>query len=191
MTLTADRSTLLNIRPELDPTDRLNWAEDTPKAYPELWQGVRWDNADKRVNSIRLGPSPIHHDLPTLPPLLAQKILSLFPYFSAKISRAKLSGTPPPELGKLTSLQYLDLSHNRLTGHIPPELGNLANLQGLYLNDNELTGPIPKELGKLSKLMALVLWDNPRLYGDIPQSLLDLPTLAIGITGTDITPRPT
>src|SRR5690606_5320462 len=41
----------------------------------------------------------------------------------------------PPEIGKLTNLQYLNLSKNSISS-IPPEIGKLKNLQWLILEDN-------------------------------------------------------
>ena len=57
-----------------------------------------------------------------------------------------LTGSIPPELGKLSSLQTLHLEDNGLTGSIPPELGNLSSLWGLYFNANGLTGLVPTQL---------------------------------------------
>jgi hypothetical protein len=61
----------------------------------------------------------------------------------------RLSGSIPPELENMTSLQWLYLHSNRLTGAIPPELGNLPALYILTLNSNMFTGEIPTELGTL------------------------------------------
>lgn len=95
-----------------------------------------WDNDDQRVVTLDLSESlPHRNDLLVLPPIL--------------------EGTLPPELGKLTELQYLRLGRNRLTG------------------------TIPKELGKLTNLGCLALYGNPGLTGRIPQALINLPTLAI------------
>ena len=39
-----------------------------------------------------------------------------------------------------------------MTGEIPPELGKLSNLEILELYGNGLSGEIPSELGSLSNL---------------------------------------
>ncbi|WVZ15119.1 hypothetical protein V8G54_012685 [Vigna mungo] len=39
----------------------------------------------------------------------------------------------PPQLGKLSQLQHLDLRGNLLEGNIAPQLGNLSQLHQLYL----------------------------------------------------------
>lgn len=81
-----------------------------------------------------------------------------------------LKGQLPPELGNLSSLQFLDISFNQLTGPIPPELGNLSNLQTLELYGNQLSGSIPSELVNLSNLRALYLYNN-QLSGALPSDL--------------------
>ena len=58
----------------------------------------------------------------------------------------QLSGSIPPELGNLSSLEWLYLHNNQLTGTIPDELGSLVNLRGLFLNGNQVTGCIPDVL---------------------------------------------
>ena len=57
-----------------------------------------------------------------------------------------LTGTLPPELGRLDGLEYLWLNNNRLTGEIPAALGDLGNLLNLRLGNNQLTGCIPPAL---------------------------------------------
>ena len=87
-----------------------------------------------------------------------------------------LTGTIPPDLGRLDGLQHLWFNINQLAGAIPSELGSLASLQTLILNDNRLTGAVPRELGGLSSLETLWL-DRNRLSGEIPAALGDLSSL--------------
>ena len=98
-----------------------------------------------------------------------------------------LSRFLPSELGKLASLQWLDLTSNQLTGEIPADLGDLANLQWLYLSRNQLIGEIPADLGDLANLKALRLGAN-RLTGPIPEELGNLYELfALGLSGNKLT----
>ena len=87
-----------------------------------------------------------------------------------------LTGTIPPELGRLDGLEYLWLGYNQLTGEIPAALGGLASLKSLLFNRNRLTGAVPRELGGLSRLESLWLNEN-QLSGEIPASLGDLNNL--------------
>ena len=94
-----------------------------------------------------------------------------------------LDGTIPPEIGKLTGLQVLDLQNlpeteeNKfLGGPIPPEMGNLSELGYLNLAGNSLTGEIPTEIGNLPKLRHLDLEGN-NLTGTVPENLNGLKKL--------------
>ena len=89
------------------------------------------------------------------------------------LSGNRLTGPIPPELGRLTNLERLQLHENGLSGPIPPELGQLANLIFLSLSINELSGPIPPELGQLTILERLWLHGN-QLSGPIPVELGNL-----------------
>jgi len=80
-----------------------------------------------------------------------------------------LTGSIPPELGRLTGLTVLHLCYNKLTGSIPPELGQLTGLTVLWLNDNSLTGSIPPELGQLTGLTELDLHDNSLTGSILPE----------------------
>jgi len=56
--------------------------------------------------------------------------------------------------------QILSLRHNRLTGTIPPELGRLSQLKTLYMEKNQLCGTIPDTLANLASLEELNLLGN-------------------------------
>ncbi|KAI4372175.1 hypothetical protein MLD38_010444 [Melastoma candidum] len=86
------------------------------------------------------------------------------------LSHHKLSGSIPPELGKLGRLRVLSLHDNNLYGNIPSELGNCTELVEILLQGNYLSELIPSELGNLSKLQKLDLSGNS-LSGTIPSSL--------------------
>ena len=49
---------------------------------------------------------------------------------------------------------YIDLSDNQFTGTIPPALMGLPSLEFLYLDRNSLTGPIPYNFGNSTSLIG-------------------------------------
>ncbi len=87
-----------------------------------------------------------------------------------------VSGTIPPEIGNLNSLQNINLIANTLTGAIPPEIGNLNSLTHLFLTGNSLTGTLPPEIGNLNSLTHLHLSSNS-LTGTLPPEIGDLTNL--------------
>ncbi|XP_022737255.1 LRR receptor-like serine/threonine-protein kinase GSO1 [Durio zibethinus] len=91
-------------------------------------------------------------------------------------SRNRLSGSIPPELGKLENQQILRVSSNRLTGSIPSELGHCKKIIKLNLSANYLSGSIPSEILSLPKLQNLQLQEN-KLIGRIPDSFSSLQSL--------------
>ena len=94
---------------------------------------------------------------------------------SLRLGGNGLSGTVPPEIGRLSNLRELSLSDNRLTGEIPAELGSLPRLASLELSNNQLSGQIPRELASLSgNLTGLDLRGN-HLTGCIPDGLRGVP----------------
>ena len=150
------------------------WMTDAPLAD---WYGVTVDT-EGRVAGLDLAGrweagETIRHGLEgSLPPEIGN--MSSLEYLD--LNRNELSGPIPPALGNLSSLEYLDLSDNALTGPIPPELGNLSNLVDLRLAMNALSGTIPPEIGNLSSLRWLYLFRNA-LVGPIPPELGNLSNL--------------
>ncbi|CAL0329716.1 unnamed protein product [Lupinus luteus] len=82
-----------------------------------------------------------------------------------------LGGSIPFEIGNLTKLTFLVLSHNFLNGEIPFSIENLGKITTIDLNHNLISGEIPPQLGYLPNLNTLDLSDN-NLYGMVPQSLV-------------------
>ncbi|KAM3266996.1 hypothetical protein P3L10_003991 [Capsicum annuum] len=66
----------------------------------------------------------------------------------------------PTEIGRMTQLNVLDLSHNLLVGGIPPQLANLKVLVDLNLSHNGLSGHIPEELESMTGLQDVFLSYN-------------------------------
>ncbi|CAO2043974.1 unnamed protein product [Urochloa humidicola] len=80
-----------------------------------------------------------------------------------------LSGEIPPELGYLTNLKALNLSHNKFVGKIPASLANMSEIESLDLSHNELSGAIPRQLSHLSSLAVFsVAYNN--LSGCVPDA---------------------
>ncbi|KAL7249125.1 hypothetical protein ACSBR1_011318 [Camellia fascicularis] len=94
------------------------------------------------------------------------RILTVFSIID--FSRNKFQREIPKSIGRLNSLQGLNLSHNSLKGHIPTSLGNLKNLESLDLSSNKFVGEIPQQLKSLMFLEVLNLSNN-QLAGPIPQ----------------------
>nr|GMC47490.1 probable LRR receptor-like serine/threonine-protein kinase At3g47570 [Ipomoea batatas] len=73
----------------------------------------------------------------------------------------KLDGTIPQQVFNLPSLsKYLDLSHNSFTGPLSPAVGKLKTLNALDISGNKLSGKIPYTIGDCLSLEYLVMHDN-------------------------------
>ncbi|MCO5558888.1 hypothetical protein L7F22_012478 [Adiantum nelumboides] len=59
------------------------------------------------------------------------------------LSHNLLTGSIPPSLANITSLETLDLSYNQLSGTIPSTLATLTFLSNFNVAHNKLSGPIP------------------------------------------------
>nr|XP_009772557.1 PREDICTED: probable LRR receptor-like serine/threonine-protein kinase At3g47570 [Nicotiana sylvestris] len=90
--------------------------------------------------------------------------------------RSKLKGTIPEEVGNLSGLRVLALSHNNLIGSIPEKLRTMQNLQEFYLENNSLRGTIPDDICRLQNLGALDLTSN-QISGSVPACLGKVSTL--------------
>ncbi|XP_031100785.1 probable LRR receptor-like serine/threonine-protein kinase At3g47570 [Ipomoea triloba] len=83
------------------------------------------------------------------------------------ISGNKLSGKIPDTIGDCLSLEYLDMHDNLFEGKVPPSLVSLKSIMYLDISNNKLTGEIPRDLQKLSLLQYLNISFND-LEGEVP-----------------------
>ena len=175
-------------------TNQENWLSEAPIGK---WYGVSTDTSGRvtrlvfRYNRLTGTIPPVLGDLTNL------RVLNLSPADGAQNltdcedgacidyaygipvgSANQLIGEIPPELSKLTTLKWLDLSSNQLTGKIPAGLGELTALRTLDLGSNDLSGEIPPELGNHANLQWMDLAGN-QLGGKIPPELSDLDNLQI------------
>jgi len=78
-----------------------------------------------------------------------------------------LSGTLPTEMGRLTSMEWLQVWENKLTGSIPSEIGLMTRLTSMNLSENRFTGLIPTEIAQLSNMKMLTFQDLPLVFGSL------------------------
>lgn len=89
----------------------------------------------------------------------------------------KAGASLPSEIGQLTALTYLDLSHTNLKTRLPAELGQLRELTHLDLGIGvNVRGPIPLILAQLTALEFLNLAASG-FSGEIPNELARLKQL--------------
>ncbi|KAK8631270.1 hypothetical protein V6N13_080025 [Hibiscus sabdariffa] len=74
-----------------------------------------------------------------------------------------------PDLSRIPSLSYLDLSHNLLSGPIPSNKLS-DNMTTIDLSDNQLNGTIPESFSDLPSLQTLSLQNN-FLIGPVPSNI--------------------
>ncbi|XP_014492982.2 LRR receptor-like serine/threonine-protein kinase GSO1 isoform X1 [Vigna radiata var. radiata] len=94
---------------------------------------------------------------------------SILAYMSGiDLSKNKLNGSIPSELGNLTRIRALNFSHNDLIGQIPASFSKLVQIESLDLSFNMLSGQIPPQLNQLNSLAVFSVAHN-NLSGDTPE----------------------
>ena len=157
--LIRDCRTLIDLKDDLDPNDRLNWLESSDMVH---WEGV-FASEELGVRRIEIYESmrgDQDSDKFTLNGTVPAGLGSLPNLRFLRIWRMGLTGSIPAELGNLSNLEDLRLDQNALTGSIPTGLGGLSNLRNISLSINQLRRGIPSDFGSLSSLTYLSLDRN-------------------------------
>ncbi|KAK1266095.1 putative kinase-like protein TMKL1 [Acorus gramineus] len=136
------------------------WNLSTPLC---AWRGLQWSLSDGDPLNCDVNPARTNLSLSRDPSL---SLLSL------RLPASGLSGSIPPEIGRLSSLQSLFLGVNSLVGPIPLELGNAPSISAVDLTGNLLSGPLPPSIWNLcNRLVSLRLHHN-NLSGSLPSPAL-------------------
>ncbi|CEM37819.1 unnamed protein product [Vitrella brassicaformis CCMP3155] len=148
------------------------------------------------LRALHLRGQP-YADAPSFEGSLPPSILSLSNLELLVLSRTRLHGFLPADIGRLQKLRilsieqsgllamdgvlpasvaecrnltYLKLQDMMIEGDLPEHLANLTQLQVLNLAKNRLTGPLPRFLLGLRELRQLLFYKN-RLEGELPEGL--------------------
>ncbi|KAJ0089283.1 hypothetical protein Patl1_31608 [Pistacia atlantica] len=127
-------------------------------------------------NNLTGSLPPEYSELPTLRILYVPlPCYSLLQFGRLQLDNNNFSGTEiPATYGNFSSLVKLSLRHCSLQGAVP-DLSRIPTLYYLDLSGNQLTGPIPSN--KLSDNMRTIDMSENSLNGSIPASFSDLPSL--------------
>jgi len=90
-----------------------------------------------------------------------------------------ISGTIPSDIGLLTNLMSLSITHCDLWGQIPTEIGKLTLMEQMWFYGNWLSGSIPTEIVGLPNLKILGLEDNNITDVAMPQGLCEKDMIAL------------
>ncbi|KAK9089740.1 hypothetical protein Scep_028822 [Stephania cephalantha] len=126
------------------------------------------------LRTLDLSDNGIHDTIPyQLPPNLT----------SLNLASNNLSGNLPYSISSMTSLNYLNVSHNSLTQSIGDMFANLSNLASIDLSFNNFSGDLPNSFSSLSNLSTLNVQSN-KLSGSI-NALKDLPLANLNVANNN------
>jgi hypothetical protein len=161
--LTSEKQALLAFASAVYRGNKLNWDQNMSLCS---WHGVTCSPDGSRILALRVPAAGLIGTIPpnTLGRLISVQVLSL--------RSNRLTGSLPPDVTSLPSLNSIFLQHNELSGDLPSFFS--PNLNILDLSHNSLTGQIPTGFKNLTQLSILNLAENS-LSGPIPE--LKLPSL--------------
>ncbi|GAY41428.1 putative receptor-like protein kinase [Citrus sinensis] len=94
------------------------------------------------------------------------------------LARNHLTGMLPASIGNL-SIIYLHVGENQFSGTVPPSLYNMSSLENILLDVNGFTGNLPLDIGvTLPNLQVFAIGDN-YFSGSIPESFSNASNIEI------------
>ncbi|XP_057783665.1 receptor protein kinase-like protein ZAR1 [Salvia miltiorrhiza] len=96
---------------------------------------------------------------------------------SVSLSSKNLTGYIPSEIGALSFLAFLDLSHNFFSGTLPQQIGTLQNLVHFDISSNNFNGSLLEGLSNLTHLQGTLNLSYNAFSGEIPLSFGQFPVM--------------
>lgn len=73
------------------------------------------------------------------------------------LSSTAMTGTLPSELGNLSNLKRLMLSHSRFDGSVPPEVFAITSLEKFHLTNNDFNGTLSSQIGNMKNVKEFMV----------------------------------
>ncbi|CAM6110103.1 unnamed protein product [Calypogeia fissa] len=167
--LSPDGHALLALKSTIDdPTGALDdWVESS--SLPCNWTAIQCDEGGN-VISLQLSKMSLGGNL-------SSAIGSLAYLTTLSLDSNNFTGSLPPEITRLTRLQFFNISDNIFSAGLPSGLSNLVQLTVLDCYNNNLSGELPAEIVSLRNLNHVHLGGNifsgsiPKEYGGFSSSL--------------------
>ncbi|OIT27362.1 PREDICTED: probable LRR receptor-like serine/threonine-protein kinase At2g24230 [Nicotiana attenuata] len=133
------------------------------------WKGVGCDSKEENIVNLTAKSFGLSGIIPD------NTIGKLTKLQYLDLSNNDLTGLPS-DIWSLGSLKYLNLSHNHISNDLSSNIGNFGELEILDISVNNFSGKIPEAISSLSRLHSLNLSKNG-FESDLPYGILNCHSL--------------